>query len=226
MLNAGAKFAFFPIFLHFSKMYLPRKNKIIYSFFSWYIQFIIHKDFASFKFDHVIPNEDQSVLLLANHFSWWDGFLLFYINKKIFKKQFHVLVNSDNYKQVGFLKYLGAFAPESKGKDVLEVLNYAGKLLENPENLVLIFPQGKLYSNHIKNVVFEKGVMQIINSSQKKMSIIFSVSFIDYFAKRKASVFTYLSNWNIEEYVSLQVLKSAYNKHYENSVVKQNHITE
>ena len=60
------------------------------------------------------------------------------------------------------------------------------KLLDNPANLVLVFPQGKLYSNHLKNISFEKGVMQMIHASQKKINIIFAATFIDYFAKRKA----------------------------------------
>lgn len=207
-------------------MYQPRKNTIIYKFFSWYIQFIINKDFAAFKFDDVELNKNSSVLVLANHFSWWDGFLIFYLNKKIFKRQFHVLVNAENYKKIGFLKYLGAFAAEHAGKDILETLKYAGKLLDNPDNLVLVFPQGKLHSNHLKNISFEKGVMQIINSSDKNFNLVFAATFVDYFAKRKASAYTYLQNWANEEYISLQLLKSAYNKHYDNSVVKQNQITE
>ncbi|MFC4211559.1 1-acyl-sn-glycerol-3-phosphate acyltransferase [Pedobacter lithocola] len=207
-------------------MYHPRKSNIIFKFFSWYIQFIIDKDFAAFKFDNVAIKPNASVLILANHFSWWDGFLIFYINKKIFKKNFHVLVNAENYNKVGFLKYLGAFAPENSGKDILETLNYAGKLLDNTDNLVLVFPQGKLYSNHLKSINFQKGVMQMINSSQKKLNIVFAATFVDYFSKRKASAYTYLQNWENEEYTSLQLLKSEYNKHYDNAVVKQTQITE
>ncbi|KQR72539.1 lysophospholipid acyltransferase family protein [Pedobacter sp. Leaf176] len=207
-------------------MYYPRKNVIIYKFFSWYIQFIVDKHFAAVNFDNIEPKKDSSVLVLANHFSWWDGFLIFYINKKVFKKQFHVLVNAENYRKLSFLKYLGAFAAKHSGKDVLETLNYAGNLLDNPDNLVLVFPQGKLHSNHLKNITFEKGVMQMINASQKRINIVFAATFIDYFSKRKASAYTYLQNWENEEYISLQLLKSAYNKHYDNSVVKQTQITE
>lgn len=137
-----------------------------------------------------------------------------------------MLVNAENYDKVGFLKYLGAFASNNKGKDIIETLNYAGSLLDDPQNLVLIFPQGKLVSNHIKSINFEKGVMQIINASQKNTNIVFAASFTDYFSRRKASVYTYLQSWETEEYVSLQLLKSAYNKHYDQSVVKQTQIIE
>lgn len=207
-------------------MYQPRKNTLIFSFFLWYIQFIIKKDFAAYQYNKVEVKPDSSILILANHFSWWDGFFLFYINKMVFKKQFHVLVNAENYKNVSFLKYLGAFAPENRGKDVLETLAYAGELLNDPESLILMFPQGKLYSNHLKSISFEKGVMHLINASKKKVNVIFAATFIDYFAKRKPSAYTYLQSWQNEEYINLQVLKSAYNKHYDQSVVKQSAITE
>jgi len=207
-------------------MYLPRKNNFIYRFFSWYIEYILKKDFVSLQYDKVDTNEDASILILANHFSWWDGFFIFYINKKLFRKQFHVLVNAENYSKVGFLKYLGAFAAKNSGRDVLEMLNYAAKLLEDQNNLVLVFPQGKLYSNHLKNITFEKGVMQIIKSCHKRFNIIFAATFVDYFSKRKPSAKTYLQHWESEEYMSLQLLKSAYNKHYDQSVVKQTQLTE
>ncbi|NTE18850.1 glycerol acyltransferase [Agrobacterium tumefaciens] len=207
-------------------MYLPRKNNFIYRFFSWYISFILKKDFADFNYNTIQPDEHASILILANHFSWWDGFFIFLINKKLFKKKFHVLVNAENYNKVGFLKYLGAFAAKNSGRDVLEMLNYAAKLLEDQNNLVLVFPQGKLHSNHLKNITFEKGVMQIIKSCHKKFNIIFAATFVDYFSKRKPSAKTYLQHWESEEYMSLQLLKSAYNKHYDQSVVKQTQLTE
>jgi hypothetical protein len=207
-------------------MYRPKENKLVFIFFTWYIKFIIKKDFSNFSFDKSEYNTNKSILLLSNHFSWWDGFFIFYINKLYFKKQFHVLVSGENYNKVGFLKYLGAFAPATKGKDIIETLKYAGDLLNDPNNLVLVFPQGKLQSNHIKNIAFEKGIMQIINSSQKQMEVVFSASFIDYFSKRKPSVYTYLQKWDTEEYISLQLLKSSYNKHYEQSILKQSKITE
>ncbi|TDG37927.1 glycerol acyltransferase [Pedobacter changchengzhani] len=207
-------------------MYHPRKNKLIYRFFCWYIQYLIDKDFDAFNYNNLKPNQDASILILANHFSWWDGFFIFYINKKLFKKNFHVLVNEENFKKVGFLKYVGAFAAEHKGKDIIDMLSYAGKLLDDANNLVLVFPQGKLYSNHVKGITFEKGVMQMIKASTKKIDIIFSTTLIDYFAKRKPTANTYLQKWETEEYVSLQLLKSAYNKHYEQAVSKQTKLEE
>lgn len=205
-------------------MYQSRKSPIIFQLFSWYAAYILNKDFSNFNYNKPIVNENEAILLLANHFSWWDGFLMFHLNKLIFKKKFHVLVTPEDYHRHWYLKYLGAFAAGSRGKDVVETLTYAGQLLDDPQNLVLLFPQGKIYSSHARSIIFEKGVMQVVNASKKKFQIIFSATLLDYFDKRKPQLTTYLSSWEAEEYMSLQLLKSEYNKHYENAVKTQNKV--
>nr|WP_068889043.1 1-acyl-sn-glycerol-3-phosphate acyltransferase [Pedobacter panaciterrae] len=202
-------------------MYQSQKSPAVFKFFSWYVTYIIKKDFSSYNFNKLQIKENEAVLLLANHFSWWDGFLMFYLNKKLFKKQFHVLVTKEDYEKLWFLKYLGAFAAETKGKDVVQTLTYAGGLLDDPNNLVLIFPQGKLYTSYIGSITFEKGVMQVVNASKKKFQTIFSANLTDYFGGRKPEARSYLASWEAEEYVSLQLLKSEYNKHYGYAIKSQ-----
>jgi hypothetical protein len=202
-------------------MYLPRKSPVLFKIFSWYIDQLIKRDFASYNFNRIPVKGDEAILLLSNHFSWWDGFLMFQLNRKSFNKKFYVLVTADDYEKYWYLKFLGAFAAVNKGKDVVETLTYAGGLLDDPDNLVLVFPQGKLYSSYTNSIVFEKGVMQIINASKKKFQIVFAATLTDYFDRRKPSIKTSLRNWEAEEYVSLQLLKSEYNKHYEQAIKDQ-----
>ncbi|MDA9555305.1 1-acyl-sn-glycerol-3-phosphate acyltransferase [Pelobium sp.] len=205
-------------------MIKPKSNKIIFSFFSWYISRIIKSDFHSFNFHPDTLSENKAVLLLANHFSWWDGFLLFHLNKIYFKKKFHVMVLEDTAQKVKFLKYLGAFGIQKNAKSLLQSLEYAGELLNHPENLVLIFPQGELHSSHLTSINFEKGISKVISSSKKQFQYIFASVFTDYFEHRKPSVHIYLKNWEALEYTSLQVLKSEYNKHHESALKRQTSI--
>ncbi|HEX7366876.1 MAG TPA: lysophospholipid acyltransferase family protein [Pelobium sp.] len=206
-------------------MIKPKSNKVIYAFFAWYIERIIKKDFSSFAYNKIDFQSDKSILLLANHFSWWDGFLVFHLNKIYFKKKFHVMVLEETAKKVGFLKYLGAFSIQKNAKSLIESLEYAGQLLDNPENLVVIFPQGQLHSLHSKTISFEKGISRIINASQKSFNYVFAVILTDYFDKRKPTLKIALKNWEAPEFTSLQTIKSAYNKHYEASLTQQSEIT-
>ncbi|HQT57680.1 MAG: glycerol acyltransferase [Sphingobacteriales bacterium 17-39-43] len=199
----------------------PRRNKIIFQFFSWYINRIIRSDFEELKFNQTVFNKDQSILLLANHCSWWDGFLMFQINRLYFRKRFHVMITEENYRKVWFLKYLGSFSVKKNSRSAIETLEYAGKLLNDPENLLLIFPQGKLYSGHVDEIQFQKGLINLVNSSSRKFQYIFAASFADYFQHRKPVMTCYLQDWEGAEFTSLQLIKSAFNKHYELSRLKQ-----
>ncbi len=206
-------------------MLAPRRNKIIYSFFSWVISYLIRADFRKFDFNRVGFDESRAVLILSNHLSWWDGFWIFQINRLHFKKRFHVMITEENYEKVWFLKYLGSFSVKKNSRSIIETLEYAGNLLDDPRNLVLIFPQGQLHSGHIDQIQFQKGLMNMINTSSKKFQYIFSANFVDYFKHRKASVTCYLHEWEGAEFTSLQLIKSAYNKHYEASRQKQSSVT-
>ena len=146
---------------------------------------------------------------------------MFQINKVYFKKKFHVMITEENYDNVWFLKYLGSFSVKKNSRSIIETLEFGGSLLDNPDNLVLIFPQGKLYSNHTDEIQFQKGLMNMINISKRKFQYIFAASFVDYFEHRKASINCYLQEWEGAEFTSLQLVKSAYNKHYETSRQKQ-----
>lgn len=198
---------------------------LIKGFFSWYISRSIKSDFRRFSYNPVDIDGNKAILLIANHFSWWDGFLMFELNKRLFGKQFHVMVNEENYRKVWFLKYLGAFPVKKNTKSAVSTLEYAGNLLNNSSNLVLIFPQGKLYSSYTEDIAFEKGLVSLIKSSGKDFQYLFAASFIDYFENRRPSVTCYLSTWEGAEFMSLQLIKSAYNKHYDISRRKQNGIT-
>lgn len=202
-------------------MIKPKSNKLIHGFFSWYISKIIGKDFHSFNYNKPSFSDDKAILLLANHFSWWDGFFLFHLNKIYFKKHFHVMVLQETAEKVKFLKYLGAFSIQRNAKSLIESLDYAGKLLDNPENLLLIFPQGELYSSHISIINFEKGLNKIIAASKKQFQYLFAAILIDYFDHRKPSVNVFLENWAAQEYTSLQVIKSSFNRHYDQSLKTQ-----
>ena len=62
------------------------------------------------------------------------------------------MILEDTVQSVFFLKYMGAFSITKQSRQMMESLAYAGELLQDPQNLVLIFPQGRLYSNFSDDV--------------------------------------------------------------------------
>ncbi|MVN23227.1 1-acyl-sn-glycerol-3-phosphate acyltransferase [Mucilaginibacter arboris] len=198
-----------------------KNNWFIYSFFSWYISRLVHKHFHQLVYNSVPIDTNKSILLIANHYSWWDGFLFFHLNKLLFKKKFHVMILEKTIRKNSFMKYTGAFSVSKGSKSIMQTLKYAGDLLNNPQNLVLIFPQGKLHSNFTKAINFEKGLERIIGFSKQKFQYIFAASFTEHFSEAKPTAFIYLKSFEASNFAGLENVQSAYQEHYQQSGIVQ-----
>lgn len=122
------------------------------------------------------------------------------------------------------LTYVGAFSVNRKSRDVVESLNFAAGLLSDPDNLVLIFPQGKLYSNMIEEVKFERGVMNIIKKAVD-CQLIFAATFIENFDNLKPVANVHLKSENGADFKDINALQQAYQQHYTQARQQQLQIT-
>lgn len=200
-----------------------KKNFIIHWFLHSYSLWMVKRHFHQLIFNQVEIDPDRSVLLVANHFSFWDSLILYCISNKLLKKKFHVMVREDTTVHLNFVVYGGAFTVNKNSRKMLESLDYAAQLLHDPQNLVLIFPQGKLYSNFVNNIHFSKGIMRVISQAEGKFQLVFAASFIQYFKHKKQSVTVYLKNEGYAE-KSFDELKNAYQQHYDLSKLEQTEI--
>lgn len=204
-------------------MIYPQKNKLINWFFHNYILRIVKGNFREVNHNEVEVDKGHSVLLLANHFSWWDGFLMYYINYKVLKKRFHVMVIEETVQKVSFFKYVGAFSVSKNSRDMLASLDYAAELLNDPENMVLIFPQGKLYSNFTDEVNFEKGLSKIMAAAAGKFQTVMAATFIENLQYEKPIAGVYLKA--ISEVNNMKDAQKLYQQHYDSAKQQQNKIT-
>jgi len=181
-----------------------------------YVTFLVRTKFQQLISNPIDIDKNKSILLLANHFSFWDGLILHCINDALFKKNFHFMVNEDTAYKLHYLQYGGAFSINKKSRQILESLDYAAALLAEPDNLVLLFPQGKLFSNFVEDVRFEKGVLRVIKQAAGKFQLVFAATFIQFYKHRKQSINVYLKNEAVD-YAdkSITELKKAYQRHYD-----------
>ncbi len=206
-------------------MIYPKKSRLMKWMFDTYVKWLVGKTFHQFLYNEVELDNNRSVLLVANHFSFWDGLILYILNDKLLHKKFHVMILEDTAKREGMLRYAGAFSVSKNSRDMLESLNYAAELLSQPGNLLLMFPQGKLYSNFVSRVHFEQGLLKIMKKAEGEFQLLFAATFIQYFKHKKPSVTVYLktesealSDKTIDE------LQSAYQQHYDASKLQQTEI--
>jgi len=199
-----------------------KKNPLIFWFLRTYSRWMVKNHFHELILKDIEVDPNKSVLLLANHFSFWDTLILYIVSNKL-KKKFHVMVREDTTLYLKYVVYGGAFTINKNSRKMLESLDYAAELLNDPQNLVLIFPQGKLYSNFVTNVHFEKGIMKVIDKAKGKFQLVFASSFIQYFKHKKQSVTVYLKNWE-HAGKGFDELKEAYQQHYEAAKLEQTEI--
>lgn len=204
-------------------MIYPKNNKLIHWFFHHYIGYIIRRNFKNFNFNRVNVSSEKSVLLLANHFGWWDGFILYWLNYLTFKKRFHIMILEDTVRSVFFLKYMGAFSIVKGSRETVSSLQYASSLLNDPRNLVLIFPQGKLYSNFTSKVIFERGLIKVTQPAAGRFDCLMAATFIENFQHKKPSVYMYLKKSD-DEFSTADELQSIYQQHYDWAKLQQTKI--
>lgn len=202
--------------MYSTNMVYPGNNKLIRWFFGHYINRSLKRNFHQINFNHIPVDHSRAILLLANHYSWWDGFIFYHLNQLLFKKQPHVMVLETTVKQWPFMRHLGAFSINPRSKSMSKSLNYAAGLLDDPDNLLLIFPQGKLYSNFIDDIRFENGLSRIIAQSSKKFEYIMAASFTEHLDHKKPSVNIHLKSAVIPG-DDIPTLNHVYNQHYHQS---------
>ena len=205
-------------------MIYPQNNRLIRWFFDRYIRWIIGRNFQDIHFNTIELDQSKSVLLLANHFSWWDGFILYYLNAKLLKKNFHIMVLEETVQKVGFIKYMGAFSINKSSRDMVASLTYAAQLLNDPQNVVVIFPQGKLYSNFITHVHFEKGLTKITDQAAGKFQLVTSATFVENFQHKKPLIKVYVNKTTNNTFENIAELNDIYQQHYNAAHLQQTEI--
>ena len=163
---------------------------------------------------------DKACLVLMNHYSFNDGAILHRLNRQILKKQFRVMVVEDQLKAFIPLRYVGCFSVKKASREVIESLSYAAELLADPGNMLGIYPQGEVYSQHLECIHFENGLSVILKkSSGKTFQVIFGVTLLDYLDSFKPHARVYLQEYNGER--DLSEMELAYNIFFAECKAKQ-----
>lgn len=184
---------------------------IIFPFFKWLSRFMIKRNFCSIHIEGEFNDNGHSVLVVANHISWWDGFWVEFLNYKRMFRTFHFMMLEEQLKKHWYFQHTGGFSVNKNSREILESIDYAVQLLDNKKNMVLMFPQGKIHSSHNNSVRFESGIQHIVKKCKDQTQVLFVANVTDYFSDAKPHLFIYtktgtarfLKNRNIEEEYNL-----------------------
>jgi 1-acyl-sn-glycerol-3-phosphate acyltransferase len=189
-------------------------------FFSLYSKNGLKRHFHSLEFDCVVNTAGRPVLMIGNHFSWWDGFIAYRLNDLFLHKKFHVMMLEEQLASRLFLNKAGAFSIKRNSRSVIESLCYASSLLHEPENIVFVYPQGTITSLHSRPVKFEKGTERIIDGASKKLMILFYVALPDWYSEKKPGLTVRVAEYLAEERAT-PAMEDAYNRFLDECISKQ-----
>ncbi|SHI44667.1 Acyltransferase [Tangfeifania diversioriginum] len=183
-------------------------------FLVWYGWMRIKMHFNKIRINGNLKNKKRPLLIIANHFSWWDGFFIASLNKKQFGKKFHILMEEKQLVENKILNQGGVFSLRKNSKDVVRSLQYSVELLKDPGNMVALFPQGQFESKYQHPLHFEKGLDWILKKLPNKVEMVFIVNLTEYFDSVKPNLYIYYKTYDYER-KTLAGIEKDYNDFYE-----------
>ena len=119
-----------------------------------------------------IPS-DLPLLLLPNHSTWWDGFFVYLLNKRIFRRTAYLMMLEEQLSKYWFFAKLGAYSIEpGQRRGIVESLAYTVELLNQRMSLVSVFPQGELLPWHTRPLGYKRGVEWILQRYGKQVAVL------------------------------------------------------
>ncbi|MDD2381423.1 MAG: lysophospholipid acyltransferase family protein [Mariniphaga sp.] len=200
-------------------MIKPRHHWFVYPFFEWYAWRKIKRNFSKVILSGEVVVTNKPIFIVANHFSWWDGFFIGSLNRKKFHKKFHVMMLEEQLKKNWFLQYTGAFSIQKSSKGVIGSLQYCIDLLQNPGNLVTFFPQGRFESVYIQPLHFEKGMEWLLKNLKNDVQMIFAANQVDYFESVKPYLFMHFQEYNYSG-KAIHTIEKDYNLFYQSCALR------
>ncbi len=144
--------------------------------FEMYITRLFRKSFSSLNLIGEIPEiqDNQQVIVLPNHSSWWDGFFVWYLNKIYFERKFYIMMLESRLEKYNFFSKLGAFSiNQTNPKSIIETFTYINEILKSKDKVLLnYYPQGELLPNFYRPINIQPGILKVISKYDGNLSLL------------------------------------------------------
>ena len=198
-----------------------RRIKLFSNWFAIYMRYRMRRVFNRMVVTPFTPKPGHSVLLLCNRFSWWDGLWGNYLAYWHLDRHLYIMMQEDHLQKRMLLNLFGGFSINRSSREMVKSLQYAAGLLNDPKNLVVVFPQGELISNHTTEIKVEKGIERLIKNIKGPCQIVYNCALIDYFESLKPSVFFHLYDCGVAGEVTFDELITKINTFHRHALKAQ-----
>lgn len=210
-------------------MIKAERKKWAFIVFDIYLERLLKKYFHDFRLINSFPeiSAEKSLVVAPNHFSWWDGFFIYFLLKKKTNKKVFIMMLENQLRRYWFFQKVGCFStnPENKQSSIA-TFRYTLDLLRNPENCVVIFPQGEIEPFEKTSYNYHKGIEFLVKHSATEFDVLFIANKIFYTNEKLPLILT-----RAEQLIKSSDIKSSPNilfeKFYQNiSLLKNDFSTE
>ena len=160
--------------------------------FQPYLTWLFKRNFHEIQLLGTLPKipDDLPVLLLPNHSTWWDGFFVYLLNKRIFRRTVYLMMLEKQLSKYKFFAKIGAYSIEPENRrSIIESLEYTVELLNQEMPLVSIFPQGQLSPWHTRPLGYKRGVEWILRKYGKSVTVLPLAIRTEFLGEKRPSVF-------------------------------------
>lgn len=143
--------------------------------FDIYLKLLLKKSFYDFRIINQLPAIDhlQSLVITPNHFSWWDGFFVYWLNKKVISKNLFIMMLEEQLKRYWFFQKLGCYSIDlTDSKKMFTSLKYTMELLQDTNNAITIYPQGEIQFYDKRPIQLRDGIEFLSKKSKSVFQII------------------------------------------------------
>ncbi len=202
-------------------MIKARHTYVGVKFFNLYSAWLLRLYFRKVQYKGNIVDEGKPVLVISNHFSWFDGFIQLQLNNKFLFRKYHIMMLEGQLRKHLFLRAGGCFSISKGKKGVVESLKYSIDILRDKKNLLVLFPQGEIQSMHTQPLEFEKGIGYILKELGDTIQVVFNVNLVDYHSRRKPVLRVYFKTYTGES-MEVEALQDAFSGFMEACKQQQN----
>lgn len=197
-------------------------NKFVIKYSHYHTKILIYIFFGSVKYYGQYEEKELPILMISNHFSFYDGFIQILLNLKVFKRRFNFMMLEKELSKNMILTKIGASSINKGKQSNTASLDYAVEMLQDKENLFLFFPQGKIKSIYTREFTFEKGLLSyILENAKNDFQLVYNVNLINYGAKLRPDICVYYETQTISANTNADDIEREFNRFAKACFTKQ-----
>jgi hypothetical protein len=159
--------------------------------FDPYTNHLLRKNFNGFYVTGNMPDPEKypGLIITPNHFSWWDGFITYYLIKKFSTKKIYTMMLEDQLKRYWFFKKVGAYSiNQTNPVSIARTLEYTRNVLNDSNNIVVLYPQGEIQPLTSEDVIIKAGLKLVLGEKSGGKHVLPLALKIEYGNNRKPDI--------------------------------------